>query len=104
MKLKYNVDDRLPVGQLVLYAMQWFVLCIAVVSTSVFVAQGTPADKLFFSQKLFGVMGITGLIQVLFGHRLPLVVGPAAVLLVGVLSPVSFPYSSTITVSPVRRA
>lgn len=89
MKLKYNVDDRLPIGQLALYAMQWFVLCIAVVSTSVFVAQGTPADKLFFSQKLFGVMGITGLIQVLFGHRLPLVVGPAAVLLVGVLSSLS---------------
>lgn len=89
MKLKYNVDDRLPVGQLVLYAMQWFVLCIAVVSTSVFVAQGTPADKLFFSQKLFGVMGVTGLIQVLFGHRMPLVVGPAAVLLVGVLSSLS---------------
>lgn len=86
MNLKYNVDDRMPAGQLALYAIQWFVLCIAVVSTSVFVAQGSPAEKLFYSQKLFAVIGLTGFVQVVWGHRLPLVVGPAAVLLVGVLS------------------
>mgnify|MGYP003292135370 FL=1 len=86
MNLKYNVDDRLPVGQLAMYAIQWFVLCIAVVSTSVFVATGTPEDRLFFSQKLFAVMGIAGFVQVVWGHRLPIVVGPAAVLLVGVMA------------------
>ena len=86
MKLKYSVDDRLPAGQLALYAIQWFVLCIAVVSTSVFVAQGTPEERLFFSQRLFAVIGITGLVQVIWGHRLPIVVGPAAVLLVGVMA------------------
>ena len=62
MKLKYNVDDRLPAGQLAIYAIQWFVLCIAVVATSVFVAQGTPEERLFYSQRLFAVMGITGLV------------------------------------------
>ena len=86
MNLKYNVDDRLPVGQLAMYALQWFVLCIAVVSTSVFVAQGTPEERLFFSQRLFAVMGIAGCVQVVWGHRLPIVVGPAAVLLVGVMA------------------
>lgn len=86
MNLKYNVDDRLPAGQLAMYAIQWFVLCIAVVSTSVFVATGTPEDRLFFSQKLFAVMGIAGFVQVAWGHRLPIVVGPAAVLLVGVMA------------------
>ncbi len=86
MNLKYNVDDRLPAGQLAMYAIQWFVLCIAVVSTSVFVATGTPEERLFFSQKLFAVTGIAGLLQVLWGHRLPIVVGPAAVLLVGVMA------------------
>ena len=86
MNLKYNVDDRLPAGQLTMYAIQWFVLCIAVVSTSVFVATGTPEDRLFFSQKLFAVMGIAGFVQVVWGHRLPIVVGPAAVLLVGVMA------------------
>lgn len=86
MNLKYNVDDRLPAGQMMMYAIQWFVLCIAVVSTSVFVATGTPEDRLFFSQKLFAVMGIAGFVQVVWGHRLPIVVGPAAVLLVGVMA------------------
>lgn len=86
MKLKYNIDDRLPVGQMLTYALQWFILCIAVISTSVFVAQGSPAERLFFAQKLFAVTGIAGFIQVLWGHRMPLVVGPASVLLVGVLS------------------
>lgn len=86
MKLKYNIDDKLPFGQLMLYAVQWFILAVAVVATSVFVAQGTPAEKLFYAQKLFAVMGITGLMQVVIGHRMPLVVGPAAVLLVGVIS------------------
>ncbi len=86
MKLKYNVDDRLPLSQLLLYALQWFILAVAVVVTSVFVAQGSPTEKLFYSQKMFMIMGLTGLIQVIWGHRLPLVVGPAAVLLVGVIS------------------
>ena len=86
MNLKYNVNDPLPLRQMILYALQWFILSIAVVSTSVFVAQGSPADKLFYSQRLFAVMGLAGLVQVLFGHRMPIVVGPAAVLLVGVMS------------------
>lgn len=86
MKLKYNIDDKLPFGQMMLYAVQWFILAVAVVATSVFVAQGTPGEKLFYAQKLFAVMGVTGLLQVVVGHRMPLVVGPAAVLLVGVIS------------------
>lgn len=86
MKLKYNIEDRLPFGQMMLYAVQWFILAVAVVATSVFVATGTPGEKLFYAQKLFAVMGVTGLLQVVVGHRMPLVVGPAAVLLVGVMS------------------
>lgn len=85
MRLKYNVDDRLPAGQLALYAIQWFVLAIAVVATSVFFVK-EPSQRLFFAQKLFAIMGLTGLIQVIIGHRLPLVVGPASVLMLGVLS------------------
>jgi xanthine/uracil permease len=84
--MKYNIDDKPPFGQLLLYAAQWLILAIAVVATSVFVAQGSPADKLLYAQKLFAVMGVTGVVQVLWGHRMPIVVGPAAVLLVGVIS------------------
>ena len=76
-------------SQLSLYALQWFILAVAVVVTSVFVAQGSPAERLFFGQKMFMIMGLTGLIQVIWGHRLPLVAGPASVLLVGVISAIS---------------
>ena len=86
MELKYNVDDRLPVSQLLLYALQWFILAVAVVVTSVFVAQGSPEERLFFAKKLFALMGIAGFVQVMWGHRMPIVTGPASVLLVGVLS------------------
>lgn len=86
MKLQYKIDDKLPLSQLFIYAMQWFILSVAVISTSVFVAQGSPAERLFFAQKLFAVTGIAGVIQVIWGHRMPIVVGPASVLLVGVLS------------------
>ena len=102
--MKYNVDDRLPFGAMALYGMQWFILAIAVVTTSVFVATGTPAEKLFFAQKLFAVMGITGFVQVLFGHRLPIVAGPAAVLLVGVLSAIGSGASSNAIYSSTLRA
>lgn len=86
MKLKYNVDDRLPAAQMMIYALQWFILAVAVVVTSVFVAQGTPGEKIFYSQKLFALIGVAGLVQVIWGHRLPIIAGPASVLLVGVLS------------------
>lgn len=99
--MKYSVNDKLPLGALALYGTQWFVLAIAVVTTSVFVATGTPAEKLFFAQKLFAVMGITGLLQVLIGHRLPIVVGPAAVLLVGVLSALGAGASNTAIYSSI---
>lgn len=99
--MKYNVNDKLPIGALALYGMQWFILAIAVVTTSVFVAVGTPAEKLFYAQKLFAVMGFTGLIQVLFGHRLPIVVGPAAVLLVGVLSAIGSGASVNVVYSSI---
>lgn len=76
----------MPAAQLSAYALQWFVLAIAVVATSTFVATGTEAEKMFYAQKLFAIIGVTTIIQILWGHRLPLVVGPAAVLLVGVIA------------------
>ncbi|MEI3154910.1 MAG: solute carrier family 23 protein [Odoribacter sp.] len=40
-------------------------------------------------QKLFALMGLTMTVQVLWGHRLPLVIGPASVLLIGILATIS---------------
>lgn len=86
MKLRYGLEERPAMPQLLAYGLQWFVLAIAVVATSTFVATGSEAEKMFFAQKMFAIVGITTLIQIIWGHRLPLVVGPAAVLLVGVIT------------------
>ena len=84
MKLKYGLDDKPRFGATMLYGLQWFMICIPVVLTSTFIA---PAGEMvFFTQKLFALCGLTIVVQVLLGHRLPLVAGPAAVLLMGVIA------------------
>ena len=62
-------------------------ICLPVVLTSTFIAP--EGEVVAFTQKLFALCGITIIIQVLWGHRLPLVAGPAAVLLMGVLAAAS---------------
>lgn len=84
MKLRYNIDDKPNRGALLLYGLQWLMICLPVVLTSTFIAP--EGEMVFFTQKLFIVCGITILIQILWGHRLPLVAGPAAVLLMGVIA------------------
>ena len=84
MDFKYKIDDRPALGAMSLYGLQWLMICIPVVLTSTFVAP--EGQTLFFTQKLFAIMGITMIVNALWGHRLPLVAGPAAVLLMGVLA------------------
>ena len=84
MDFKYSLNSRPSLGTTILYGIQWLMICIPVVLTSTFVAP--EGQTLFFTQKLFAVMGVTMIINSLWGHRLPLIAGPAAVLLMGVLS------------------
>ena len=87
MDFRYNVDDKPSLGAIALYGLQWLMICLPVVLTSTFIA---PAGEVvFFTQKLFILCGNTIIIQVLCGHRLPLVAGPAAVLLMGVIAAAS---------------
>lgn len=86
MNLKYGIDSRPPVGQLLLYGLQWFVLAVAVVVSSLFIAVGSPAERVLYAQKVFALMGAATIIQALWGHRMPIVVGPAAVLLVSIIT------------------
>ena len=87
MDFKFNIDDKPSLGAILLYGLQWLMICLPVVLTSTFVA---PAGEVvFFTQKLFAICGVTIIIQVLCGHRLPLVAGPAAVLLMGVIAAAS---------------
>ena len=50
-------------------------------------------SQIFYMQKLFVLAGVFLIVQVLWGHRLPLLIGPASVLLIGIVSSLSFSYS-----------
>ena len=59
MDLRYKLNDRPPVGQLLLYSLQWFVLAVAVVITSLFIAVGSPAERVLYAQKVFAQVFIS---------------------------------------------
>jgi len=92
-KMRYNIDDKPGTLPLLLYGLQWWLVSIpCVVIMGIIVGRmhyGDVADQTFYLQKLFGLMGVVMVIQVLFGHRLPLVIGPASVLLIGIISTIS---------------
>jgi xanthine/uracil permease len=90
LEIKYNLDDRPPVFEALIYGLQWLAITMATVIIIGKVVAGLhfddPARQLVYMQKLFFVMAVSLFSQVLWGHRLPLITGPATVLLVGIVA------------------
>lgn len=91
--VKYELESRPGPLPLLLYGLQWWVVSLpCVIILAVVVArmhyQGL-GDQVFYLQKAFGLTGLAMLAQLLWGHRLPLVVGPAAILLVGLTASIA---------------
>ncbi|MBP1615226.1 MAG: xanthine permease [Bacteroidetes bacterium] len=88
--LKYKNDDKPGAWPMLMYGMQWFLITIPIVLILSAVVGNfqldTIAERTFYTQKLFALTGAGLILQVLFGHRMPVVIGPAAVLLIGVIS------------------
>lgn len=86
--MKYNLNDKPGIFPMFMYGLQWWIVSIpCVVIMGIIVAQLHSTDasgQIFYMQKLFGVMGIAMTAQVLWGHRLPIIIGPASVLLIGI--------------------
>ena len=99
--LRYGLDDWPPLSQTVLFGLQWAAIVIPsiiVLGHVVASLQFTEfADRTPYLQKLFIVTAVTLVIQVLWGHRLPLIVGPATVLLIGVIASQGFPVGDIYT-------
>lgn len=92
--MRYNLEDRPRLLPMILYGLQWWVVTVPalIVMGLVLAKLHYGADELaqsIYMQKMFAILGVTLLVQVLFGHKLPLVVGPASVLLVGILATIS---------------
>lgn len=90
MDFKYRLDEKLRPLPLLMYGLQWLLIAVPVVLTSAVVARiqfpGAPAEQMFYTQKLFALIGAGLVAQTFAGHRMPMIMGPASVLLIGVLT------------------
>jgi len=89
MQLKYGHEDRPPFKEIIIYGMQWFAVTVpAVIILGKILGgmQGGPESGMLYMQKLLALMSLSLLVQIWRGHRLPLVIGPATVLLIGILA------------------
>lgn len=91
--MKYNLDDRPPLFSSLLYGLQWWIVslpCVIIMGTVIGKMHFTDvAEQTLYMQKLFAVTGFTTIIQVMWGHKLPLVIGPASILLIGITASLS---------------
>lgn len=88
--MRYGLDDKPSFPQLLVYGLQWLVVALpSVIIVGLVISKlhgHGAADQILYLQKLFGIVGVFTVVQVLWGHRLPLIIGPASVLLVGIVS------------------
>ncbi|MBI5523521.1 MAG: purine/pyrimidine permease [Desulfarculus sp.] len=90
LNLRYGLDAWPPPLALAVLSLQWLVVLLPgllVLGEVVALAQGLDqAGRVAFMQRLLIMGALVQLAQVCWGHRLPGLVGPSAVLMVGVLA------------------
>ncbi|GBG56679.1 purine permease [Sporomusaceae bacterium FL31] len=89
-QFKYQVDDVLPAKETFLYGLQWLLVLVPLVLILGQVGAGLhyplhPQLQLLYLQKMFFSTGLVLILQLLWGHKLPVIVGPASILLLGII-------------------
>lgn len=106
--LKYGLNDRPKTSDFILFALQWFAVILpAMIIISGVVAEMETSDnllKIFYSQKVFLITGIALIVQILIGHRLPIVIGPATILLIGLMGAHGTSFAAAYTASAIGGA
>ncbi|MEM1577055.1 MAG: solute carrier family 23 protein [Archaeoglobaceae archaeon] len=101
MELEYQLDEIPPKKVLITLSLQWFAIIAAIlIIGGRIVAEiqfENPTDRIGYIQKIFLISGITMLAQLFIGHRLPLVVGPASVLIAGIYASMGSDFSTIYT-------
>ncbi|HYA13252.1 MAG TPA: solute carrier family 23 protein [Syntrophales bacterium] len=94
MEFKYGLEDKPPLGESLLMGLQWcallvpFMIILGKIAGAVHFT--SPAGITVYLQKTAFIMAVFLFIEVLWGHRLPLVIGPSSVLLIGIISSSAF--------------
>jgi xanthine/uracil permease len=89
MDIKYYLEDKPGWKENLLFGLQWLAVslpAIIIIGKVLGAMSGTQAMEILYLQRLFALTGLAILIQIFCGHRLPLVIGPATVLLIGILA------------------
>lgn len=89
MEFKYQLEDKPEAKENLLYGLQWLAVslpAIIIIGKILGASSGNPVLEIIYLQKLFVLTGVAIIMQIFWGHRLPLVIGPATVLLIGILT------------------
>jgi len=101
VNLEYGLNDIPPRKVLLAMSLQWFAIIapILIIGSRIVadIQYGDSLEKTTYIQKVFFISGITLLAQLFLGHRLPIVVGPASVLIVGIYASLDSGFSSIYT-------
>jgi xanthine/uracil permease len=94
MEFKHQLDEWPPFAELLLLGLQWLAISIPgiiIVGKVVSALHNDAlASQIVYLQKLSFMVSIALFAQVMWGHRLPLILGPSTVLLIGVITSSSF--------------
>lgn len=98
---KYGLNDKPTPIDMLLYGLQWFSITIpALIILSGIVAgmhYNSEGMMIIYLQKAFFITGLALILQIKFGHQMPIVIGPASVLLIGLMSTQSLSASASFT-------
>lgn len=101
MKFNYDVNDVPPLKIIIINGLQWFVLLMPIIimvgKTIGITFQLDSHEEILYIQKLSFIVSLSLFLQMLFGHSLPILSGPATVLLVGLIASKSYSTSSIYT-------
>ena len=88
MYFKYGLEDKPPRTETLIFGVQWLAVTIPtiIIIGNILAAVNGSGINISYLQSLLLMVGAVMLVQLLYGHKLPLVVGPAAVLLIAVLA------------------
>ena len=94
MKFQYGLDERPPFTRSCLMGLQWaaILICSTIILGKVVGSLhfSEPLNQILYLQKILFICAMTLFCQIFWGHRLPLLPGPAAVLFVGVIASQAF--------------
>ncbi|MDA8125749.1 MAG: purine/pyrimidine permease [Deltaproteobacteria bacterium] len=101
MEFKYGLEDRPPLAEALLFALQWFAVTVPLIVIMGRIVAGfhenDPAGQILYLQKLTFVVAVTLACEIWWGHRLPIVAGPSSILLIGVLASRGFDAATVYT-------